>query len=99
MEVRSHDSAQSDVEMKSSSEQETKPKKPKEAKHSPKVKRELDDLKQVSCVKNSGNSMFITILNVYSGQLNLLNKVISMRFLLSVLKNIHKYSAMHNVSK
>lgn len=53
MEIKSNDSAQSDVEMKSSSEQETKPKKPKEAKHSPKVKRELDDLKQVSYMKNN----------------------------------------------
>lgn len=49
MEVKSNESEQSDVEMKSSSEQETKPKKPKELKHSPKAKRELDDLKQVSC--------------------------------------------------
>lgn len=50
MEIKSNESAQSDVEMKSSSEQEIKPKKQKEAKHSPKAKRELDDLKQVSCI-------------------------------------------------
>lgn len=47
MEIKSNESALSDVEMKSSSEQETKPKKQRESKHSPKVKRELDDLKQL----------------------------------------------------